>query len=354
MQTNLQNPNLPRANSTNKRPVAEQKTFLEHAYEVRSRLFWIVLSIIGGAALGFQYSDHLIAAVMAPLHGQKLVYLTPGGGFSFIFTLSVYFGMLVAIPIIVYHFYRFLQPLLKQTSRRMVVLFMFLSAILAVGGVAFGYFVTIPAALDFLAAFAGDAVTPNLTADSYLSFVVAYMLGLALIFQLPLIVFLIDYVRPFPPGALSSSQRFVIIGATVLAALITPTPDAFNMMIVAAPIVVVYQLGVVAVYFRHRHLIKASQRRHGQKATSKNAQPLTAMLEDEDFLDFEAPGQTQNTRMGTGRPQQKVIDGIVRPQQRVQGRLAVPPRAEHVARGVQGTQPLRSIDGFAIRRLDQA
>lgn len=258
-----------KANNQDKHQVAEQ-TFLEHIYELRSRLFWIVATIIVVSAAGFQFKDLLISVIMSPLHGQKLVYLTPGGGFSFIFTLCVYFGVLVAIPVLVYHVYRFIQPLLKKSSRTLLVTYMFLSVLLALAGALFGYFVTIPAALDFLATFAGDAVTPNLTAESYLNFVVAYILGLALLFQLPLLLFIFDHVKPFPPGSLLSSQRFVIIGATIVAAIITPTPDAVNMAIVAVPIIGMYQLGVFAVFMRHAAVKRRKAKRQVQAVKQQN------------------------------------------------------------------------------------
>ncbi|MFZ2544920.1 MAG: twin-arginine translocase subunit TatC [Candidatus Saccharimonadales bacterium] len=238
----------------------KELTFLDHFYELRNRLFWVVIALVVTSAAGFQYKDQLISVVMAPLHGQKLVYLTPAGGFSFIFTLSIYFGVLLSIPVIVYQLYKFLRPLMNEPSRRFVATMISLSILLAAAGAMFGYFVTIPGAINFLSTFAGDVIIPNLTAESYLSFVVAYVLGLAVLFQLPLLLYLFDHIRPIPPGMLMSTQRYVIIGATIMAAVITPTPDAINMMIVAVPIVVVYEFGVVAVAIRH------SVRRHRSKA----------------------------------------------------------------------------------------
>lgn len=252
--------------STRSEPV--ELTFLEHVHELRSRLFWVVSTIIVASTIGFQFKDQLVAAVMAPLHGQKLVYLTPGGGFGFIFAVALYFGILLAIPVIIYHLYRFLQPLLVRASRRFIIGFMLLSCLLAIAGTTFGYFVTIPAALDFLASFAGDAVIPNLTAESYLNFVVTYVLGLALLFQLPLLLFLFDHVRPIPPSRLLSSQRFVIIGATVVAAVITPTPDVFNMLIMAVPIIAIYQFGVIAIYARQLAAYRSPQKTQSRRTVS--------------------------------------------------------------------------------------
>ncbi len=249
-------------------------TFLEHLYELRNRLFWVVSALVLASALAFQFKDTLVDIVMAPLHGEQLVYLTPGGGFGFIFTLSIYFGALLAIPVFVYHIYKFLQPLMFRASRRFVATFILVSGFLASAGALFGYFVAIPAALNFLTTFAGDAVAPNLTADSYLGFVVAYVLGLAALFQIPLLLFLFDHVKPIPPGGLSSSQRFVIIGATVAAAIITPTPDALNMAIIAVPIIAVYEVGAFVVFIRHQT--------RGRKTSKPKSLVVDAMVDEQE------------------------------------------------------------------------
>lgn len=346
-----------------------EQTFLEHLYELRSRLFWVIATIVLASAAGFQFKELLISIVMAPLHGQKLVYLTPGGGFGFIFTLAIYFGVLVAIPVIVYHLYRFLQPLLRRTSRKLVAVFMLLSCLLALGGAAFGYFVTIPAALDFLATFAGDSVIPNLTAESYLSFVVTYVLGLALLFQLPLLLFLFDHVKQFPPGALLSSQRPVIIGATVVAAVITPTPDAFNMAIVAVPIIVIYQLGVIAIFMRHYAVKRAERKEVARQQEDQNEvvahEPLTeavmtmdayvpAVVADQpDSQEAEeSSGVSEQTAASEQPPvSMRTIDGVIRVR-RAQP-ISVPVRVGANAQPVQRTRynkPVRSLDGLSMLR----
>src|SRR3990167_2203640 len=132
-QTQQKNQNNPSIQSSS----VEQLTFIEHIYELRARLFWIVSALIITSAIGFQYKDILVDFIVAPLHGEKLVYLTPGGGFSFIFTICLYFGALLTIPVIMYHIYRFLQPVLGKTSRRFIALILLVSTSLAVGGAVF-------------------------------------------------------------------------------------------------------------------------------------------------------------------------------------------------------------------------
>lgn len=228
------------------------KSFADHLGELRTRFAWVALVFIVASALAYNVREQLVSIVLAPIGHQKLVYLTPAGGFAFIFQISMYAGMLVTAPIAIYHLYKFVSPALPAHMSRMSVRIMFVATLLLVLGVSFGYFVAIPAALQFLTTFGGDFVTANLTADSYLSFVVAYLLGLGLLFQLPLLLVIWNWIQPFKPGGLLSTQRYVLVGSFIAAAMITPTPDALNQCLIALPIVAIYQLGVVAVFFMNK------------------------------------------------------------------------------------------------------
>lgn len=297
-------------------------TFLDHLRELRSRLFWIVFTLLIASSIAFVFKDPLIAFIVAPLQGQQLVYLTVGGGFSFIFTVCMYAGAILSIPVIVYHLYRFVQPVIANTSRRLIVNLVLASSVLAVAGAAFGYFFAIQASLEFLLGFAGGTITSSVTAESYLNFIIMYTAGLAAVFQLPLLLYVIDHVRPFPPGSLLSSQRYVIVGAVIVAALITPTPDVINQMIIAIPVIVIYQFGAVAVYLRHR----AIRRRQKTAPVSIDMQPTVPI---ESLVTPQAPAP---------RPQ------MVRPT--FVAATARPILAPSPARPVVSSRPRRSMDGM--------
>lgn len=228
------------------------KSFADHLGEMRTRLAWVALVFIVASALAYNVREQLVSVVLSPIGHQKLVYLTPAGGFAFIFQVSMYAGMLLTAPIAIYHLYRFISPALPAHMQTMSLRIILISTMLMMGGVSFGYFVAIPAALQFLMNFGGDFVTANLTADSYLSFVVAYLLGLGLLFQLPLLLVLWNWIQPFKPGGLLNTQRYILVGAFIAAALITPTPDVLNQCLIAVPIIAIYQLGVMAVFTMNR------------------------------------------------------------------------------------------------------
>lgn len=242
-------------------PKTTNKAFVEHINELRSRVTWVVLVFIVTSAVAYNYRDILVHLVLSPLGDQKLIYLTPAGGFSFIFQITMYAGAVVTAPILIYHLYRFVVPALPKHAREHSFGVIFSAILLMLGGVAFGYFVAIPAALHFLTTFAGEYVQPNLTADSYLGFVLAYVAGLGVLFQLPLLLVFWNWMTPLGPTKLLLSERYVIVFAFIAAAIMTPTPDVLNQSLIAIPIIAIYQFGVIAVI-----LANQSSRRKQKKA----------------------------------------------------------------------------------------
>ena len=240
---------------------AQQKVFLDHVIELRNRFFVVAAVLLVGCAGGYAVNEHLLKILLAPLGNERLVYLNPGGGFDFIFTVSLYFAIIVSLPVILYQLYRFLSPLMLTASRRFAILLTLSSVLLATAGILFGYFIAVPSALQFLTTFAGEYVDAQLTTTSYLSFITMYLLGLAALFQLPLILLLVNRISgPLKPSKLLASERFLIGGAFIAAAIITPTPDIANQLLLAGPVIGVYQLGVVGVVLQNREVKRRSAR----------------------------------------------------------------------------------------------
>lgn len=244
-----------------KTPASPQlPTFLEHLYELRRRLFWVVAVIAVAASAAYPFLDTIISVLRAPLGSQQLYYLTPVGGLSFSIKICMYMGVMVAVPFIMYHLYRFLEPLMSTQWRKSAVFYVGLSSFLAAIGVVFAYFVSLPGALQFLTGLNLSHIQAMLTVDSYLSFVMTYLLGAAILFQIPLLLLVINTMTPFKPGGLGKSQRYVIVAAFIIAAIISPTPDLMNQIIFALPIIVMYEVGVILVWFQNRNRARKSRR----------------------------------------------------------------------------------------------
>lgn len=257
-------------NHSELRPDAPQLTLMDHLHEIRARLFWIIVFLVLASGAGYLVQNHIMAALMQPLGGQKLVYLTPIGGFNFLFKVSMYVGIGLVLPVIIYHLYRFLEPLMDPKRKRSAFFYILASFALAIGGGAFAYFAGLPAALHFLTSFNIQNVSAMLTADSYLSFVITYVLGFAALFQIPLVLMIINTIKPIPPAKLMGFQRFVILVAFILAAIISPTPDITNQAMLAVPIIVMYQVGVLLVWIQSR---KYRQNAEKAKATQNRPAP---------------------------------------------------------------------------------
>lgn len=236
----------------------------------------IAFFFVVGAVLAYQYRDVILPVFLAPLGGQTLIYLTPGGGFTFALLVSVYAGLALAFPVLLQQLYAFLGPALPEKARKKSAVILVCSLLLLVAGILFGYFIAVPSALHFLYGFADGYVESALTADSYTNFVVAYTIGIGIVFQIPLLLLLMHAVKPLKPGGLMRSQKWVILGAFIVAAILTPTPDPVNQAIMAGPVIVVYQLGVIAVLIS---IYKASRKEKVQLRRTQKAQQRDLLLE---------------------------------------------------------------------------
>ncbi|HEU5122375.1 MAG TPA: twin-arginine translocase subunit TatC [Candidatus Saccharimonadales bacterium] len=255
-------------------------SFSDHIAELRRRIFVVVLIFLAASALAYQYKDALLHAIMNPLGDQKLIYLTPGGGFNFIFLIALYAGLIATAPMLIYQLYGFIRPALPKKAQRSAVMVVLVACLLMLAGVAFGYFVAVPAALQFLSQFAGDTVTPTLTADSYLNFFLAYIAGLGILFELPLLLLFFHWVHPMTPKGLLKSERFVIVFAFIAAAIITPTPDMLNQAMIAVPLILIYQFGVIAVLIAIRRERRSQNHRQVKAMPKESAKPAAPLQSD--------------------------------------------------------------------------
>ncbi len=224
-----------------------QLTIAEHLQELRSRLLWSVIALFIGGAFGYYFHEQIIAILIKPL-GQQLYYTSPAGGFDFLIKTCLFFGFILAIPVLVYQLLKFLAPavpghVVYKTSRILLV-----SVLLAIAGMAFAYFVSLPAALHFLNNFSTGPVTSLIGANEYFSFVMIYVAGFAALFQMPLIIAFINKITPLTPKIMMRKQRFVILGSFIIAAILTPTPDPINQTIMAVPIIALYQSSICVVW----------------------------------------------------------------------------------------------------------
>ena len=226
-------------------------TFLQHLTELRRRLFWSVLALLVGSAVSFGFFRQIIGLLVLP--AEAVLDVQPGG---LIYTevtellttsvkVSLLAGFILALPVILYQAIMFVAPGLTPKERRFLLVFLPAAFFVFVCGVAFAYFVLSPRALGFLLTFGGDVARPEIRISNIVNVMVRLLFWMGLAFETPLIMYLLASLGVVNPRMLSRFRRYWIVVAFVLAAIITPTFDPLNQALVAAPLLVLYELGVL-------------------------------------------------------------------------------------------------------------
>lgn len=249
-------------------------TFMDHVRELQGRLFWIAITFLAIGGASYPFFEVIARLLLEPLKGeQQLVYLTPGGAFSFIIKVCAYVGFIGTLPVIIFHIYRFVMPAVRKVQLRTVLKYTVISMLLAACGVAFAYTVSLPAALYFLTSFNLDYINPMITVDSYMSFIMTYLVAAAVLFQLPLLMIIANSANKLKPKKLMQYQRHMILASFVIAAIISPTPDAMNQTLLASPVVAMYQVGILAVWITNRRDGSQQLRVHRKVKSSGTSTP---------------------------------------------------------------------------------
>lgn len=242
-----------------------QMTFFEHLVELRKRIINSLIAIAIGSFIGVYVAKYVIVYVTRPMlkalseaHlDPKLIYTHPAGGFNLIITLGIYIGVVLASPVVLYQVWLFVAPALYKHERSAITGFLFSTVFLFLAGIAFGYFVTLPYILKFLVTFqvvSLPGVVPMITITEYFDLTLLVLLGLGLVFELPVLVFFLSLFGIVTPKFLWKNIRYAILVIAIVAAIITPTPDATTMLIFMAPMILLYFIGIAvsAIVVRKR------------------------------------------------------------------------------------------------------
>jgi len=229
-----------------------QMSFLDHLEELRKRIINSLIAV--GVAFGVCWwlADALFRAVQRPINKAgltSLVAATPTEGFNLELKLAVMAAIFLASPFVLGQVWLFISPGLYRHERRYALPFIFFSSLLFVVGGLFGYFVAFPFALQFLLEWEKQmGLTTLINASEYFDLFIMVELGLAIIFEIPAVIFVLARIWLVNGPFLLRNTRYAILIAFVVAAVVTPTTDIPNMMMMAGPMVLLYMLGVVVAY----------------------------------------------------------------------------------------------------------
>lgn len=239
--------------------MSKEASLREHIQELRKRLLIIVAVFVLWCGVGYLIREPLTRLLLNPL-GQSVYYSTPQGGFEFFMRVVMTAGFICAVPVIVHQLLRFIEPAVgRKLTTKLMRRTLIWSFVLALTGIAFGYFMILPTTLEFFGKFGGPGIKALISADSYLTMVLGILATFALIFQLPLVISIIDHIRPMKPRQLAKYRRHVIIGSLVIALILPFSYDPITQFIMAVPIVMLYELSILLVRWNHR-LTRAKKR----------------------------------------------------------------------------------------------
>ncbi len=228
----------------------------QHLEELRTRLLICCLAIGVGFVVSYFFSAKIFELLMKPWidampagQSAKLIYTAPYEAFFVYMKVSFIAGTLLAIPVILWQIWRFVAPGLYASEKKYIFPVMFFSCLCFVSGVAFGYLVVIPVAFKFFASFSSEYITPMLRTTEYLSFANKMLLCFGLAFELPVFAFFLAKLGVLNSDFLKRKRKWAIVLIFIAAAVLTPSPDVVSQLLMAAPLLVLYEMSVWIVHF---------------------------------------------------------------------------------------------------------
>ena len=222
----------------------EEATLVEHLGELRTRLLIALGALAVGFAVSFAFHDHLIDWLTRPLPEDKdIVTLGVTEPFFTAVKVSLYAGFALAFPIVLYQLWSFLAPALEENAQRVVSIFVLIATALLAGGIAFGYFVVLPRALDFLTNFDDEFYNTQIRASYYYSFVSLALVGMALVFELPIFILTLVRLRVLTADRLRRSRRMGVF-LVVLVAVLLPTVDPISLLFETIPLLILFEASI--------------------------------------------------------------------------------------------------------------
>ena len=239
----------------------KELSLVQHLGELRTRLMVASLAVLITTGISFAFATNMIRLLLIPVDCSfiptfvcdatptKLIALSPTENFTTYMRVALFTGIALAMPVILYEIYAYIDPALLPKERRFIRFLGLPIILLFLLGMAFCYFVLLPNAIKFLISFGSDVIQNQLRASDYLSFVTTFILGLGIVFETPVVIYALVRVRVVRRSWLAKQRRYVFLIVFVIGAVITPTPDPFNQTLVAIPMYLLFELGLFLARF---------------------------------------------------------------------------------------------------------
>jgi sec-independent protein translocase protein TatC len=255
----------------------DKMPFTSHLSELRMRILIILSVVLICFSVAFSFSENLFDILVIPLKKDivfqltkpffhfvdkpsaiiSLVFLEPAEAFWMHIKVSMIAGAIVSIPIILMQIWLFIAPGLKQTERKYILPFIIAGTGLFLVGATFCFMIILPFAMGFLLTYKTASLTPMLSVGAYMDFVLKFILAFGAIFELPIVMVVLAAMGIISPNKLAKSRKYAFVIAFIVAAFLTPTPDAFNQTLMAVPIILLYEIGILAsrIFYKEKKAI---------------------------------------------------------------------------------------------------
>lgn len=225
----------------------KEMTFLEHLEELRWRIIYSIIGIVVGTIIAWIFIDFLVDVVLlkpAKDSGAILQNLRPFGQLFLYMQIAIMVGMIISIPNIFYQFWQFISPALRKKEKKYIFWIVVFSSICFLSGIAFAYFAMLPLTLKFAAEFGSESIKNEFSIDEYMSIIISVMLAAGFVFELPMISFFLSKLGILKPAIMRKFRRHSIVVIMILAAFLTPGADPVSQLVLAVPLVVLYEISI--------------------------------------------------------------------------------------------------------------
>ncbi|OGW20329.1 MAG: twin arginine-targeting protein translocase TatC [Nitrospirae bacterium GWA2_46_11] len=244
----------------------EKAPLTEHLSDLRNRITISLIALFITFSIAFNFSEYIFKALMFPLkysldfsvknmyvhfvpqeklQGMELIFLAPAEAFWMNIKVAFVVGIMASLPVIFHQLWKFISPGLLPRERKYVLPFIFSATGLFMVGASFCFFIVLPFAMGFLLNYKlGDFLMPMLSVGQYVDFCLKFILAFGAVFELPIIIIFLTKLGIVTPKTLAKNRKYAALIAFIIAAFLTPTPDAFNQTLMAVPIILLYEIGI--------------------------------------------------------------------------------------------------------------
>jgi sec-independent protein translocase protein TatC len=224
----------------------EAMSLVEHLTELRWRLVKTIVAVLVFAAIGFWQAGAIIQVLRTPIGDRPLISLSAGGLFFLYVKISLVFGLILAMPVILYQAWAFIAPGLTQEERRVVRPWVPVALLFFAVGIAVAW-VVLPFALGFLFSFERDGLTITLTVDNYFGFITTMFLAFGLTMQFPIVLYILSRIGIVTSQRLRTARRYVILGIAVFATVITPGGDLVSPTVLGLTMYLLFEISIFVI-----------------------------------------------------------------------------------------------------------